>query len=93
MAAFIAVRLLRRPFPTVIRHDTNIDLKHSPASVQSKPGDTGKGSPADRRKPLENGHPTAEVDEAGVRRGENLYTKYYQQQSEQLTGQVSLLVI
>lgn len=31
-----------------------------------------------------------EVDEAGVRRGENLYIKYYQQQSEQLTGQVSV---
>ena len=64
-----------------------IEINRSPASVQSKPGDTGKGSPADRRKPLENGH--AEVDEAGVRRGENLYNKYYQQQSEQLTGLVS----
>jgi pre-mRNA-processing factor 39 len=47
----------------------------------------------DRRKPLENGHHAAEVDESGVRRGENLYTKYYQQQSEQLTGQVRILSI
>lgn len=32
---------------------------------------------------LENGHPGVEVDEAAIRRGENPYTKYYQQQGEQ----------
>jgi pre-mRNA-processing factor 39 len=65
----------------------------SPASVKSKPGEEGKSSPTDRRKPLENGHPATEVDESGVRKGENLYTKYYQQQSEQVTGQVSVFSI
>ena len=32
---------------------------------------------------MENGHPGVEVDEAAIRRGENPYTKYYQQQGEQ----------
>jgi pre-mRNA-processing factor 39 len=46
---------------------------------------------------LENGHPGVEVDEAAIRRGENPYTKYFQQQGENPTataaanGQVSRL--
>ena len=36
-----------------------------------------------RRMMMENGHPGVEVDEAAIRRGENPYTKYYQQQGEQ----------
>ena len=35
---------------------------------------------------LENGHPGVEVDEAAIRRGENPYTKYYQQQGENPGG-------
>ena len=31
---------------------------------------------------LENGHPGVEVNEAAIRKGENPYTKYYQQQGE-----------
>ena len=31
---------------------------------------------------MENGHPGVEIDEAAIRRGENPYTKYYQQQGE-----------
>jgi pre-mRNA-processing factor 39 len=43
---------------------------------------------------LENGHPGVEVDEAAIRRGENPYTKYFQQQGETplaTNGQVSRL--
>ena len=42
---------------------------------------------------LENGHPGVEVNEAAIRRGENPYTKYYQQQGENPAGSgtVSLL--
>jgi hypothetical protein len=32
---------------------------------------------------IENGHPGVAVDEATVRKGENPYTKYHQQQGEQ----------
>ena len=31
---------------------------------------------------MENGHPGVEIDEAAIRRGENPYTKYYQQQGD-----------
>ena len=44
---------------------------------------------------MENGHPGVEVDEAAIRRGENPYTKYYQQQGEhavQSGGQVSKII-
>ena len=39
---------------------------------------------------LENGHPGVEVNEAAVRRGENPYTQYYQQQGQEVgsNGQV-----
>lgn len=32
---------------------------------------------------MENGHPGVEIDEAAIVRGENPYTKYFQQQGEQ----------
>lgn len=44
---------------------------------------------------MENGHPGVEVDEAAIRKGENPYTKYYQQQGEQpvpSNGQVSVVL-
>lgn len=40
---------------------------------------------------MENGHPGVEIDEAAIRKGENPYTKYYQQQGEQplpVNGQI-----
>lgn len=43
----------------------------------------GKEATTQRRLMMENGHPGVEVDEAAIRRGENPYTKYYQQQGEQ----------
>jgi hypothetical protein len=41
---------------------------------------------------MENGHPGVEIDEAAIRKGENPYTKYYQQQGENplpVNGQVN----
>jgi pre-mRNA-processing factor 39 len=35
---------------------------------------------------LENGHPGVEINEAAIRKGENPYTKYYQQQGETPVG-------
>ena len=69
---------------------------HSPFSVQSqlkaKVAEDGKENTTQRRLILENGHPGVEVNEAAVRRGENIYTKYYQQQGEQPSnGHVCLL--
>lgn len=61
---------------------------------QAKLAEDGKEATTQRRMMMENGHPGVEVDEAAIRRGENPYTKYYQQQGEQLLPsdtQVSLL--
>jgi pre-mRNA-processing factor 39 len=43
---------------------------------------------------MENGHPGVEIDEVAIRKGENPYTKYYQQQGEQpvpVNGQVAII--
>ncbi|KAF8533919.1 hypothetical protein BDD12DRAFT_758524 [Trichophaea hybrida] len=71
---------------------------NGPFSVQSvnkaKLAEDGKESTTNRRLMLENGHPGVEVDEAAIRRGENPYTKYFQQQGENpvpANGQVSRL--
>lgn len=59
----------------------------SPFSVQTvmkaKLAEDGRVATTERRMLMENGHPGVEVDEAGIWRGENPYTKYYQQQGEQ----------
>lgn len=60
---------------------------NGPFSVQSvaktRLAEDGKESTTERRMMLENGHPGVEVDESAIRRGENPYTKYFQQQGEQ----------
>lgn len=60
---------------------------NSPFSVQSimktKLAEDGKETTTQRRMMMENGHPGVAVDEAAIRRGENPYTKYFQQQGEQ----------
>ncbi|KAK0516479.1 hypothetical protein JMJ35_001082 [Cladonia borealis] len=60
---------------------------NGPFSVQSamkaKLAEDGREATTQRRMMMENGHPGVEVDEAAIRRGENPYTKYYQQQGEQ----------
>ncbi|KAL8855528.1 MAG: hypothetical protein Q9178_007848 [Gyalolechia marmorata] len=60
---------------------------NGPFSVQTtmkqKLAEDGREASTQRRLMMENGHPGVEVDEAAIRRGENPYTKYYQQQGEQ----------
>ncbi|KAL8723703.1 MAG: hypothetical protein Q9181_007216 [Wetmoreana brouardii] len=60
---------------------------NGPFSVQTtmkqKLAEDGRETTTQRRMMMENGHPGVEVDEAAIRRGENPYTKYYQQQGEQ----------
>lgn len=51
--------------------------------MKSKLAEDGREAATQRRMMMENGHPGVEVDEAAIRRGENPYTKYYQQQGEQ----------
>lgn len=68
--------------------DTGIDISRGrPFSVQAtakqKLAEDGREATTQRRMMMENGHPGVEVDEAAIRRGENPYTKYYQQQGEQ----------
>ena len=51
--------------------------------MKAKLSEDGKEASTQRRMMMENGHPGVEVDDAAIRRGENPYTKYYQQQGEQ----------
>lgn len=53
------------------------------SSLKSKTADDGKEASTQKRLMMANGHPGVEVDEAAIRKGENPYTKYYQQQGEQ----------
>ena len=79
------------------REPVNItDPAFRPFSVQigmkEKVAEDGSIKTTNRRLVMENGHPGVEVDEAAIRRGENPYTKYYQQQGEHPlpgAGQVS----
>ena len=52
-------------------------------TVKAKLAEDGREATTQRRMMMENGHPGVEVDDAAIRRGENPYTKYYQQQGEQ----------
>ncbi|KAL2057224.1 hypothetical protein ABVK25_002277 [Lepraria finkii] len=54
------------------------------AAMKAKLAEDGREASTQRRIMMENGHPGVEVDEVAIRRGENPYTKYYQQQGEQL---------
>ena len=51
--------------------------------MKTKLAEDGREATTQRRLMMENGHPGVEVDEAAMRRGEDLYNKYYQQQGEQ----------
>ena len=77
---------LRIQIPATPSSDADVDFDR-PFSVQStmkaKLADDGREASTQRRMMMENGHPGVEVDEAAIRRGENPYTKYYQQQGEQ----------
>ena len=51
--------------------------------MKAKLAEDGREASTQRRMMMANGHPGVEVDDAAIRRGENPYTKYYQQQGEQ----------
>lgn len=50
---------------------------------KKKLAEDGQEATTNRRMLMENGHPGVQVDEAAIRRGEDPYLKYYQQQGEQ----------
>ncbi|KAI9727846.1 MAG: hypothetical protein M1834_007892 [Cirrosporium novae-zelandiae] len=84
---YYMVYLLERGPKDAAKEYMDLDREvNGPFSVQStmktKVAEDGKESSTNRRLVLENGHPGVEVDEAAIRRGENPYTKYYQQQGD-----------
>ncbi|KAI9817017.1 MAG: hypothetical protein M1826_001681 [Phylliscum demangeonii] len=85
---YYMVYLLERGSKDAVKEYMTLDREvNGPFSVQSANKKTlaadGQESSTDRRLLTENGHVGVEVDEAALRRGENPYTKYYQQQGEQ----------
>ncbi|KAF1815868.1 pre-mRNA-processing factor 39 [Eremomyces bilateralis CBS 781.70] len=84
---YYQVYLLDRGVKDVAKEYLTLDKEvNGPFSVQSvsktKLAEDGKESTTDRRLAMENGHPGVAVDDSAIRRGENPYTKYYQQQGE-----------
>ncbi|KAI9818030.1 MAG: hypothetical protein M1827_000654 [Pycnora praestabilis] len=85
---YYQVYLLERGFKDVAKEYLTLDREvNGPFSVQSvnkaRLAEDNKEASTNRRMMMENGHPGVEVDEAAIRKGENPYTKYYQQQGEQ----------
>ncbi|KAI9840866.1 MAG: hypothetical protein M1837_001245 [Sclerophora amabilis] len=85
---YYMVYLLERGTKDAAKEYMTLDREvNGPFSVQTvnktKLAEDGQESTTERRMMMENGHPGVEVDEAAIRRGENPYTKYYQQQGEQ----------
>ena len=67
-----------------IQLDREINGPYSVSTaLKTKVAEDGKESSTQRRMMMTNGHPGVEIDEGAIRRGENPYTKYYQQQGEQ----------
>ncbi|KAI9671532.1 MAG: hypothetical protein M1817_003584 [Caeruleum heppii] len=84
---YYMVYLLERGTKEAAKEYMTLDREvNGPFSVQTtqkiKLAEDGQESSTERRMMMENGHPGVEVDEAAIRRGENPYTKYYQQQGE-----------
>ncbi|MCJ1225707.1 hypothetical protein MMC12_002356 [Toensbergia leucococca] len=84
---YYMVYLLERGTKDAAKEYMTLDREaNGPFSVQSvmkiKLAEDSKEATTQRRMIMENGHPGVEVDEAAIRRGENPYTKYYQQQGE-----------
>ncbi|MCJ1287194.1 hypothetical protein MMC26_006542 [Xylographa opegraphella] len=87
LSHYYMVYLLERGTKAAAKEYMMLDREvNGPFSVQqtmkAKVAEDGKAASTDRRLLMENGHPGVEVDEAAIRRGENPYTKYYQQQGE-----------
>ncbi|MCJ1253076.1 hypothetical protein MMC24_000883 [Lignoscripta atroalba] len=87
LSHYYMLYLLERGTKDAAKEYLTLDREvNGPFSVQStmkaKLAEDGKETTTQRRLMMENGHPGVEVDEAAIRRGENPYTKYYQQQGE-----------
>ncbi|KAL9605096.1 MAG: hypothetical protein Q9219_000030 [cf. Caloplaca sp. 3 TL-2023] len=88
LSHYYMVYLLERGSKGSAKEYMTLDREiNGPFSVQTtmkqKLAEDGREATTQRRMMMENGHPGVEVDEAAIRRGENPYTKYYQQQGEQ----------
>ncbi|KAI9879802.1 MAG: hypothetical protein M1830_006984 [Pleopsidium flavum] len=87
LSHYYMVYLLERGTKDAAKEYLLLDREvNGPFSVQTvmkaKLAEDGNEASTNRRMMMENGHPGVEVDEAAIRRGENPYTKYYQQQGE-----------
>ncbi|KAH0563322.1 hypothetical protein GP486_002115 [Trichoglossum hirsutum] len=81
---YYMVYLLERGTKDAAKEYLMLDREVNGQSVnKAKLAEDGKESTTNRRLMMENGHPGVEVDEVAIRKGENPYTKYYQQQGEQ----------
>ncbi|CAD6582021.1 MAG: hypothetical protein ASARMPREDX12_000733 [Alectoria sarmentosa] len=88
LSHYYMVYLLERGTKEAAKEYMTLDREvNGPFSVQNtmkaKLAEDGREASTQRRMMMENGHPGVEVDDAAIRRGENPYTKYYQQQGEQ----------
>ncbi|KAL8905822.1 MAG: hypothetical protein Q9207_002393 [Kuettlingeria erythrocarpa] len=88
LSHYYMVYLLERGTKGSAKEYMTLDREiNGPFSIQTtmkqKLSEDGREATTQRRMMMENGHPGVEVDEAAIRRGENPYTKYYQQQGEQ----------
>ncbi|KAL8717355.1 MAG: hypothetical protein Q9225_005389 [Loekoesia sp. 1 TL-2023] len=88
LSHYYMVYLLERGTKSSAKEYMTLDREiNGPFSVQTtmkqKLAEDGREATTQRRMMMENGHPGVEIDEAAIRRGENPYTKYYQQQGEQ----------
>lgn len=70
------------PSKTFVAHKQFLRPFSVQSTMKAKLAEDGKEATTQRRMMRENGHPGVEVDEAAIRRGENIYTTYYQQQGE-----------
>lgn len=87
LAHYYMVYLLERGTKDAAKEYMTVDREvNGPFSVQTamkaKLDADGDESATNRRMISENGHPGVAVNEKAIRQGENLYTKYYQDQGE-----------
>jgi pre-mRNA-processing factor 39 len=87
LAHYYMIYLLERGTKESAKEYMTVDREiNGPFSVQTtmkaKLAEDEKESTTNRRLMAENGHPGVVIDEAAIRRGENPYTKYYQEQGE-----------
>ncbi|KAI9777576.1 MAG: hypothetical protein M1835_005193 [Candelina submexicana] len=98
LSHYYMIYLLERGTKDAAKEYLTVDQEvNGPFYVQSinkaRLAEDNREATTNRRLAMENGHPGVEINEAAIRKGENPYTKYYQQQGEQplpVNGQVGL---